>query len=162
LWLPFLLGERVPDLPEATGTLLGLRPGLLRPGHLYRAALEGTSLNLAAGLDRLRTLGIAVDEVRLVGGAAQNVLWRQILANVFGVPVRPLVEPESAALGAALQAAWTVRRLAGESTLTTDAVAEPFVRLGEPVAPDLALAGRYADQRRQFASALARLHPNAL
>jgi sugar (pentulose or hexulose) kinase len=54
LWLPFLVGERVPDLPLATGTLLGLRPGLLRAGHLYRAALEGTSLNLGAGLDRLR------------------------------------------------------------------------------------------------------------
>ncbi len=53
--LPFLLGERVPDLPEATGTLLGVRPGLLRPGHLYRAALEGTACNLGAGVDRSPT-----------------------------------------------------------------------------------------------------------
>ena len=54
LWLPFLLGERVPDLPTATGTLLGIRPGTMRPGHLYRAALEGTSLNLGLGFARLR------------------------------------------------------------------------------------------------------------
>ena len=54
LWLPFLLGERVPDLPNATGTLLGIRPGTMRPGHLYRAALEGTSLNLGLGLARRR------------------------------------------------------------------------------------------------------------
>ncbi len=40
LLLPYLLGERVPNLPSATGSLLGLRPGLLRPGHLFRAAIE--------------------------------------------------------------------------------------------------------------------------
>ena len=41
LFLPYLQGERVPALPDATGSLLGLRPGSLTPGRLYRAALEG-------------------------------------------------------------------------------------------------------------------------
>jgi len=161
LWLPFLLGERVPDLPAATGTLLGMRPGLLRPGYLYRAALEGTSLNLGAGLDRLRALGTKVDEVRLVGGAAQNTLWRQILADVFGVPVRPLLEAEAAALGAALQAAWTVRRIGGEVSLTTDDVARPFVRLADAVDPDPASVPAIAALRVRFAAELKRLHPES-
>ena len=161
LWLPFLLGERVPDLPQATGTLLGLRPGLLRPGHLYRAALEGTSLNLGAGLDRMRALGLRVAEVRVVGGAAQNALWRQILANVFDVPVRPLLEAESAALGAALQAAWCVRRLAGEKNLGTDAVAAPFVRLGAETRPDAALRSQHVSLRSCFAAEVSRLHPDS-
>jgi len=161
LWLPFLVGERVPDLPEATGTLLGVRPGLLRPGHLYRAALEGTSLNLGAGLDRLRALGTTIDEVRLVGGAAQNELWRQILADVFSVPVRPLLETEAAALGAALQAAWTVRRLAGEAALTTDEVARPFVHMAAPIAPDPRLGPAIAALRARFAAEVERLHPGA-
>jgi len=160
-WLPFLAGERVPDLPEATGTLLGLRPGLLRPGHLYRAALEGTSLNLGAGLDRLRALGVAIDEVRLVGGASRNGLWQQILANVFGVPVRPLLEAESAALGAALQAAWAVRRLAGEEQLSTDEVARPFVRMAPPVAPESRQAVVWRALRARFAAEVERLHPGA-
>lgn len=161
LWLPFLLGERVPDLPTATGSLLGLRPGLLRPGHLYRAALEGTSLNLAQGLDRLRALGLRVDEVRLCGGASQNALWRQILADLFGVPVRPLLEPESAALGAALQALWAVQRTAGDRELTTDAVAQPFVALGDPVLPQPHLVPAHQALRVRYAEALARLHPTA-
>ena len=59
----------------------------------YRAALEGTSLNLASGLERLRRLGVAVDEVRLVGGAARNPLWRRVLAASFGCPVVPLRLP---------------------------------------------------------------------
>ncbi|MBL8896667.1 MAG: xylulokinase, partial [Planctomycetes bacterium] len=66
LCVPFLQGERVPDLPNATGSLLGWRPGLLTPGHLFRAALEGISINLAGGLERLRSLGLAIDAVRLV------------------------------------------------------------------------------------------------
>jgi sugar (pentulose or hexulose) kinase len=161
LWLPFLLGERVPDLPEATGTLLGMRPGTLRPGHLYRAALEGTALNLGAGLDRMRDLGLLVDEVRLVGGASGNLLWQQILANVFGVVVRPLLEAESAALGAALQAAWAVRRAAGEPELSCDAVAAPFVRLGAAVAPEPRWQPAYLALRLRYREALERLHPGA-
>jgi len=95
LWLPYLAGERVPDLPQASGTLLGMRAGHLRGGVLYRAALEGTSLNLGWGVDRMRALGIEVHEVNLVGGAAANPLWRQILADVLACPVAALAEAES-------------------------------------------------------------------
>ena len=97
LWVPYLVGERVPDLPSATGTLLGMRPGCLEPGRLYRAALEGVSLNLAWGAGRMRGLGLAVDEVRLAGGASNNPLWRAILAACMDAPVIALEEPESAA-----------------------------------------------------------------
>ena len=161
VWLPFLLGERVPDLPQVTGTLLGVRPGSLRPGSLYRAALEGTACNLACGLERLRRLGLVVDEVRLVGGAAQNPLWVQILANVFDVPVRRLRELESAALGAALQAVWAVARAAGDAELTMDAVAAPFVQLGDWVRPEAKFRPAYAALLLRYREQLARLHPGA-
>lgn len=156
--VPFLVGERVPDLPEATGALLGMRPGLLRPGHLYRAALEGVAANLALGLQRLRDLGIETGEVRLVGGAAKNTLWQQILADCFGVPVRPLIEPESGALGAALQALWSVRRQQ-EPELSCDAVAQPFVQVGEAVTPDPRRAPAHRALLVRFEAALQRLYP---
>ncbi len=159
LWLPFLTGERVPDLPDATGTLLGMRPGTLRTGHLYRAALEATSLNLGAGLDRMRQLGIATAEVRLVGGAARNPLWREILAAVFGVPVEALVETESAALGAALQALWSVRRQV-EPGLGIDQVAARFVHLtGERTDPAAELVASYREIAAQFRRAVGRQYP---
>lgn len=158
LWLPFLQGERVPDLPAATGTLLGMRPGLLRAGHLYRAALEGTALNLAFGCARLRELGIAVDVVRVCGGASSNALWRQSLADLIGARVTPLLETESAALGAALQAIWSVRRQRGED-VGMDAVAAPFVQLaGESAEPDPACAPTAQLLRRRYAEALRLLH----
>ena len=159
--LPFFVGERVPDLPLATGALAGLRPGLLEPGHLYRAALEGTALNLAEGLDRMQSLGLRVDEVRLTGGGAKNALWRQILADCFGVPVRVLVETETGALGAAIQAIWAVRRAAGERELAIDAVARPFVQLGATVTPRADLRSAHTALRQRYRDLLARLHPGA-
>lgn len=157
LWLPFLQGERVPDLPHATSTLLGERPGLLDAAHHYRAGLEGTSLNLAWGAERLRACGVPVDSVRLVGGAARNTLWQQILADTLGAPVQRLVETESAALGAALHALWTARRAQGEE-VTAHEVASPFVQLhGAPIEPRAESVARYAELRARFVAETERL-----
>ena len=158
LWLPYLQGERVPDLPLASGTLLGLRAGALRPGVLFRAALEGVALNLGWGVQRLRELGLRVDAVRLVGGGAQNPLWRQILADVFGAPVVSLAEPEAAALGAAIQACWTARRLAGEK-VSCDEVAQRVVPAGgKAVQPDAARSDMYREAGGRFRAAVTALH----
>src|SRR6185503_17445375 len=126
LFVPYLQGERVPDLPAATGTLLGIRPGSLDPGRLFRAALEGVSSNLAWGVERMRALGLAIDSVRLVGGGARNPLWAQMLADCLDARIQRLEETESAALGAALQAAWIAR---GGSI---DSIAKEFVSASEP------------------------------
>ena len=154
LWLPYLNGERVPDLPNATGTLTGIRPGLLHRGHLYRAALEGTSLNLAWGVDRMRTLGLPVEAVNLVGGAARNELWRTILADTLGCPVTPLRETESAALGAALQAAWTVEREADLEELVA-----PFLQSdGDPVEPTPEGIADYSVVAERFRALVGKLY----
>lgn len=105
LLLPFFTGERTPNLPLATGTLSGITPKNWTPAHLIRAALEGVTLGLGYGLHRFRELGISPREIRLTGGASKNTLWRQICADVFGVPTVCLQSGEGAALGAALQAA---------------------------------------------------------
>jgi hypothetical protein len=74
--------------------------------------------------------------------------------------VRALLEAESAALGAALQAQWCVRRAAGESTLSTDAVAAPFVQLGAASLPEAHWHGAHSALRARFDAALRRLHPD--
>lgn len=157
LWLPYLAGERVPDLPRATGTLLGMRAGALEPGRLYRAALEGTSLNLAWGVERLLALGVGAREVRLVGGAARNALWREVLAGALQLPVAALEEPESAALGAAIQALWCRRRAEGEAVDAAE-VAEPFVTAGETVHPDASEAETWSTLTARFRDQVRRLH----
>jgi xylulokinase len=149
LFVPYLVGERVPDLPNATGALLGIRPGTLEPARVFRAALEGVSLNLAWGAERMRALGLAIESVRLVGGGARNELWGRILAAALGARVERLDETESAALGAALQAAWVAR---GGSV---DELAQPFARCSAPaLAPEPRFVETYRVGLRRFRAAV--------
>ena len=104
LFLPYLQGERTPNLPSGTGVFHGLTTRNMTPAHLGRAAMEGATLGLAYGLDRLRSLGIAPTEMRLTGGGSKSAVWRQICADIFQCPVTTLAQSEGAALGAAIQA----------------------------------------------------------
>lgn len=112
--LPYFDGERTPNLPDGTGVLHGLNHRTLTPGHLARAALEGVTLGMNYGLRRLAKLGVRPREIRLTGGGARSALWRQIAADVFGVPVVAMNAGEAAAVGAALQAAWCDARTRGK------------------------------------------------
>jgi xylulokinase len=104
LFLPYLQGERTPNLPNGTGVLHGLTTRNWTPGHLARATMEGVTLGMAYGLERLSTLGVKPREIRLTGGGSRSALWRQLCADIFGAPVITMVCPEGAALGAAIQA----------------------------------------------------------
>jgi xylulokinase len=104
LFLPYLQGERIPNLPQGTGVFYGLKPHNFTAAHQARAVMEGVTLGLAYGFQRLAELGVHPTEVRLTGGGSQSGVWRQICADVFGCPVVTLQNAEGAALGAALQA----------------------------------------------------------
>ena len=114
--LPYLDGERTPNLPAGKGVLFGLTRATSERGHLLRAAMEGVTLGMNYGLQRLGTLGIKPKEIRLTGGGAKSNAWRQIMADIFGVPVVKMVEDEGAALGGALQAAWCDALRHGQKT----------------------------------------------
>ncbi|WP_031763443.1 FGGY-family carbohydrate kinase, partial [Pseudomonas aeruginosa] len=113
LMLPFFDGERVPALPHASASLHGMTAANLSRANLCRAVLEGTAFGLRYGLDLLRASGLPGEEVRLVGGAAKNPLWRRTLADLLGLPLVCPRQTEAAALGAALQAAWSLGRESG-------------------------------------------------
>ncbi|KIH83670.1 xylulokinase [Pseudomonas batumici] len=104
--LPFLNGERVPALPQATGSLLGLTLTNLTRANLCRAAVEGTTFGLRYGLDLLRGNGLHSHGIRLIGGGAKSAVWRQMVADIMDTPVVCTEQSEAAALGAAIQAAW--------------------------------------------------------
>lgn len=110
--LPYLDGERTPDLPLATGTLSGLTRANATPANLARAAVEGMLCNLAAGVDGLRAHGVRVDRVLLIGGAAASRAVREIAPGLFRAPVVVPTPAEYVGIGAARQAAWA---LSGES-----------------------------------------------
>lgn len=105
-FLPYLTGERTPDLPSGTGVLHGLNLNNFSPAGLARAAMESATLGLGYGLQRLKELGMTPSEIRLTGGGSNSTIWRQICADVFGVPTVCLRSGEGASLGAAIQAGW--------------------------------------------------------
>jgi xylulokinase len=104
IFTPYLTGERTPHLdPKARGMFTGLTVRHGRP-HLTRAVMEGVGFSLRDGLEIIRELGVLVGEIRLTGGGARSPLWRQMLADIFAVPLTFLPAAEGPAFGAALLA----------------------------------------------------------
>lgn len=106
--LPYLDGERSPDLPDATGTLRGMTRTSMQPANLARAAVEGMLCGLADAVDALVRQGVQPQRVLLIGGAARSAAVRQVAASLFGVPVLVPEPEEYVARGAARQAAWAL------------------------------------------------------
>jgi len=104
LMMPYLAGERMPNLPESKGSLAGLSMENATPELLVRAALDAVAAGLAYSLEALARQGVASHEVMLVGGGSQHPVWRQAIADATGLPVVVRGGSEHAARGAALQA----------------------------------------------------------
>jgi xylulokinase len=103
--IPYLDGERTPDLPDATGRLLNLRSNSTR-AEMARAAVEGVLCGLLEGLDLLGKQGVRLDgRIILTGGAARSKAFRQTLADLTGKPIWIAAIAEAAAAGAGVQAA---------------------------------------------------------
>lgn len=139
--VPYLEGERTPNLPHATGSVHGLTLRTSTPAHLARAAVEGLLCGLADGIEAVVAQGVQVERVLLVGGGARSAAVRQLAPGVLGRPV--LVPPpgEYVADGAARQAAWV---LSGEPE--PPAWAQPGLRTFEGT-PVPHVRERYAEVR---------------
>jgi xylulokinase len=125
--IPYLDGERTPDLPAATGRLLNLRSDSTR-AEMARAAVEGVLCGLLEGLDRLAKQGVQLDgRFLLTGGAARSKAFRQTLADLTGKPIWVSTISETAAAGAAVQAAAAL-------------LGEPVSKITRRWAPELQLA----------------------
>ncbi|MFE7628360.1 xylulokinase [Streptomyces sp. NPDC057509] len=110
--LPYLDGERTPDLPTASGLLTGLRHDTT-PRQLLGAAYEGAVVTVLRALDELlRACGldpadpeVAGRPLRLIGGGAQGRMWVETVRRLSGRPVTVPGAGELVALGAAALAA---------------------------------------------------------
>ncbi len=102
-FFPYLLGERSPRWnPEARAAFFGLTMAHTR-ADIIRATLEGVTYNLRVILEALQQVAQPFPSIRVVGGGAKGAVWRQILADIYGIPVqRPNLLAEATAFGAAL------------------------------------------------------------
>lgn len=149
--LPFLNGERTPDLPHGKGVLAGLDTHNMEPAHLYRAAMEGATYSLKYGYDAFVRAGMRFERIVLTGGGSHSAAWRQMVADVFGLPVDVPEQAEGAAFGAALQALWASGRAAGDDASIAD-VARAHIAIDPSLStlPNAARADAYAKAYRRF------------
>lgn len=160
LMLPFLNGERTPDLPHGRGSLFGMTATNLTVPNLYRAAMEGALYSLKAGWDAFVDAGMRFDAIRLTGGGSQSAVWRQMAADVFGLPVDVPEQAEGAAFGAALQALWAYLRQ-HDPTADLAALAAAHVRLDPRLSarPHAEATAAYQAQYQRFLSHLDAIRP---
>ena len=131
IWTPYLMGERTPHLdPFARAALVGLTASHTR-AHAVRAILEGVAFSLRNAFDILNEMQLQVDEIRIGGGGARSILWRQIQADVYGHPVDTVAAEEGPAFGAALLAGVAVGMWS-----SVDAACDAVVRIAEHVDPN--------------------------
>jgi D-xylulose kinase len=128
--LPYFEGERTPNIPDGTGLFYGLNSETFNKEHFGRASMEGVTLGMNYGLNRMKSLGIKLSQIRLTGGGSKNTAWRQIAADVFDAEVVCLETDEGAAYGAALQAMWTYKNGIGEKT-SIQKLTDRYVRVDE-------------------------------
>ncbi|MCX6029836.1 MAG: xylulokinase [Chloroflexi bacterium] len=154
LFLPYLLGERSPYWnPQARGAFVGLTMAHGRP-EMARAVLEGVAFNLRLILDALQAQAAGITAMRLIGGGAQGALWRQILADVFGLPILlPALLAEATSLGAAIAGG------VGVGLYRDFGVAQQFVQVHAAERPDPAAQARYAELYPLFAETYRALEP---
>ncbi len=149
LFLPYLQGERTPNLPCGSGVFHGLNTRNMKPALMARAVMEGVTLGMAYGLERMKELGISPAEIRLTGGGSKSAVWRQICANIFNCPVVTLAESEGAALGAAIQALAAVQT---SKPVADWAVQTVKTNQSERVEPESHIALGYAVARQKHVS----------
>jgi len=155
VFLPCLQGAMAPEWNGAArGVFYGLTLAHTR-AHLTRALLEGSAFALQDILVAMRDAGLEARRLTIVGGGAKGALWRQIKADVTGLPVRVPASVETTATGAAILAAVGT----GLHATVADAVAAFVAYQPTEHLPDPDRQQRYADAYRRYREVYFALKP---
>ncbi|NMB61387.1 MAG: xylulokinase [Chloroflexi bacterium] len=106
IFLPYLTGERTPyPDPLARGGFIGITVRHTIQ-HFTRAVLEGVAFGLRDSYELMKEAGLKnMEQIRITGGGAKSLIWRQIIADIFNTEIVSINSEEGAAFGAALLAA---------------------------------------------------------
>ena len=112
------------------------------------------------GLDRCSEYSCVISELRLTGGGAGSAVWRQMVADIFNMPVRVPTVGEGAALGAALQALWMYRHEQGDNIPLQELV-DTHLKLdpAQACVPQQAAVTAYSEYYQQYLRHVAAIPP---
>lgn len=106
--LPYFEGERTPNRPDATGVFAGMNLNNSNPADIARAMIEGMLCGLTDAVEALMRLGVTVNRILIIGGAAKNPAIPIIASALMGREVVLPPAGEYVADGAGKQAAWAL------------------------------------------------------
>lgn len=153
-FLPYLMGERTPhNNPDARGVFLGMSMDTSR-ADMTQAVLEGVTFALRDALEIVRGFGISIDRVRLTGGGAKSVLWRQMVADIMKVKVDRIQSEEGSGFGAAILAAVGCKCFA-----SVEEAAQKLITVTDTIEPNLETAEKYEKKYQTFRTLYLALKP---
>ena len=137
--LPYFLGEKTPiNDPLARGVLFGLTLSHTR-GHIYRAILEGIAYGFQHHLAVLEERNLRAGKARVTNGGARSALWKQVTADVLGIPLEEVANHPGSSLGAAFVAGMGIGQFKEWGEI------ERFIRVSSVVRPDPKAHERYKE-----------------
>lgn len=144
LYLPYLLGERSPRWnPDARGAFVGLKMEHQR-GDLVRSGVEGILLNLCLILDVFRKEA-EIKEINVIGGLAKGRLVRELMADIYGLPIHRLKAlDEATSMGAAVAAG------VGAGVFKDFTAIDKFIERQDDILPNLENYQRYEAVKSAF------------
>jgi xylulokinase len=155
VFLPCMQGAMAPEWNGAArGVFFGLTLAHSR-AHMTRAILEGSAFALRDIVEAMVIAGLDVRRLTIVGGGAKGPLWRQIKADVTGLPVRVPTSVETTATGAAILAS-VACELHGS---VADAVSAFVAYRPEQHEPDQVTRDAYDQAYRRYRGVYAALRP---
>jgi len=98
---PNFIGQRRPGNVDSKGIAFGLSLTTTKP-QINRAIMEGLAYEIRRGLQSILATGARCDEIRAIGGGGRSKLWRQIKADVVGIPYCRINIDEGGTFGAAV------------------------------------------------------------
>lgn len=144
--IPYFTGSGTPYLDaDARGLLSGMTLETTKE-EIYQALIEGLTYDLAVNIERLRGLGIPFDSIRTAGGGSSSPLWMQTKADVIGMPIHTLRNPEASGLGCVMMAATAL----GQFKDLYEA-ADALIAVKDTYTPDMSRHQRYQEKTREFA-----------
>ena len=144
-FLPYLMGERSPiNDTNARGTFIGMSMDTTR-ADLVQAVLEGVAFAIRDSFEVAKSLGIDIPTTKICGGGSKSPLWKQIFANVLGIPLQIVKTEQGPGYGGAMLAMVGCGQFE-----TVHACAQALVEVADTVYPDEELVQRYNEAYGKF------------
>ena len=144
-FLPYLMGERSPiNDTSARGTFIGMTMDTSR-ADMLQAVLEGVAFAIRYSFEVARSLGIAIPRSMICGGGSKSPLWRQMIADILGIPLDIPVTEQGPGYGGAMLA-----MVACGVFESVQQAADKLVRVKDTVQPDPERVALYEKRYQQF------------